>query len=109
MNASTVLTAMLPTSSARVLAALGDSTALDLLAASGVQNTVSILRYVSEPRRTPAVTGMTGGVIPKMIQILLKVDQNRDRLAAHSESRCGSTTRSAPARPSRRSRVHTRS
>lgn len=56
--AAPVMTAMLPTTSARVLGVLDDPSALELLAASGVQSAVSILRYVAEPRRSDLIAAL---------------------------------------------------
>ena len=57
-----VLAAMLPSAAARVITALDDQTALSLLATTGTQTTVTILRQISEPRRSQLVSGLPTAV-----------------------------------------------
>jgi magnesium transporter len=49
---------MIPSAAARILGSLDDEPALALLTAAGVQATVTVLRYVPEPRRSHLLDGL---------------------------------------------------
>ena len=53
-----VLTAMLTTAAARMLAALDDAHVLALLTQAGTQTSVALLRHVPDPRRTCLIDGL---------------------------------------------------
>jgi len=57
--AAPVLVAMFPGAAARVLGAMADQPALDLLSAAGVQGAVSVLRHIAEPRRSRLIEGLS--------------------------------------------------
>ena len=53
-----VLTAMLTTAGARLLATLDDEHVLSLLAHAGTQTSVALLRHIPDPRRTRLIAGL---------------------------------------------------